>query len=86
MAVKVNQVSDSCSSSRKDIGINWLKREMCQRQPTGISVLILLTVKHQQGWKDSLKSLGNARYKKNTTTGPDRRKMLLKMNSIALFS
>lgn len=86
MVVKVNRAFDSSSSSRKDVGINWLTRETCQRQPTGISTSIPLMVTHQQDWKDCLKTLGRARSEKNTTTGPDRRKWSLKRDSSALFS
>lgn len=57
MVVKANRVVDSSSWSRKDVGVHWLEREMCQRQPTGISALMPLTAKHQQDWKASLKSL-----------------------------
>lgn len=85
MVVKVNRVSDSSSSSRKKVGINWLTREMYQRQPTGISTSIPLMATHQQDWKDRLEKLSSARSEKNTTTGPDRRKRSQKRDSSALL-
>lgn len=86
MVVKVNRTFDSSSSSRKNVGINWLTRETCQRLPTGISTSIPLMATHQQDWKDCLKTLSSARSEKNTMTGPDRRKWSLTRDSSALLS
>lgn len=85
MVVKVNRTFDSSSSSRKNVGINWLTRETCQRLPTGISTSIPLMATHQQDWKDCLKKLSSARSEKNTTTGPDKRKWSLTRTAVHCF-
>lgn len=86
MVIKVNRVFDSSSSSsRKDVGVDWLERAL----PEAVSWCLspgTTDCKTLAGLERQLGKLSATKYEKNTTTGPDERKSLRKMNSIALFS